>query len=383
MKSIIYLVLTVFLYVVNVSNLFAQDVNPVSNLDGVCSDGILTLTWSKPNEIMVENTDWLFYHNSESYSNLGFACLCDIICAQRWSPTNLESLGLSQSSIITKLRFFSNIDLMASTSFFIKIYQGESSTAAGEELFSQEIPENLIIKGEWTEIDFFSPFVIDISKELWIGLASINSGWALATCDSGPIIPGVNKIFTILHGGNNGSWTNLEQLGLDFGNFMIESLVITEKGLEVEVSHYDIYLEDAKLGETIDTIYTTTYIENQHNYCIVAVYDEETQSEKICKEIICKTGIDEYLQPNFTIIPNPATNQVTISSATPFHSVEVFDIYGRKLELPHCVRNDVIPSVAQRNEESQTINISHLHAGIYFVRVGFENGGSVKKLVKQ
>jgi len=97
-----------------------------------------------------------------------------------------------------------------------------------------------------------------------------------------------------------------------------------------------------------------------------------------------EVGIDEYLHPNFTIIPNPATNQITISSSTPFHSVEIINFLGQTVVSQTTNgKNDVIPSGAQRNEESQTINISHLHAGIYFVRVGFENGGSVKKLVKQ
>jgi len=97
-----------------------------------------------------------------------------------------------------------------------------------------------------------------------------------------------------------------------------------------------------------------------------------------------EVGIDEYLQPNFTIIPNPATNQVTISSATSFHSVEIINFLGQTVVSHSAVgNNDVIPSVAQRSEESQTINISHLNKGIYFVRVGFAGGNSVRKLVKQ
>ena len=107
-------------------------------------------------------------------------------------------------------------------------------------------------------------------------------------------------------------------------------------------------------------------------------------------------AIKDFQICSLSIYPNPTTGELKISFAElaptgaavengelKIVSVEVFDIYGRKLELPHCVRNDVIPSGAQRNEESQTINISHLHPGIYFVRVGFAGGGSVKKLVKQ
>ena len=94
-------------------------------------------------------------------------------------------------------------------------------------------------------------------------------------------------------------------------------------------------------------------------------------------------GIDEYLHPNFTIIPNPATNQVTISSATPFHLVEIINFLGQTVVSHSAVgNNDVIPSVAQRSVESQTINISLLNKGIYFVRVGFEGGSCIKKVVK-
>ena len=82
-------------------------------------------------------------------------------------------------------------------------------------------------------------------------------------------------------------------------------------------------------------------------------------------------GIDEYLPPNFTIVPNPATNQVTISSATPFQSVEIINFLGQTVVSQSSVGN------------TTSINVSNLNNGIYFVRVGFENGSCVKKLVKQ
>jgi len=33
------------------------------------------------------------------------------------------------------------------------------------------------------------------------------------------------------------------------------------------------------------------------------------------------------------LTPNPATNQITISSATPFHSVEIINFLGKRLFL--------------------------------------------------
>jgi len=92
---------------------------------------------------------------------------------------------------------------------------------------------------------------------------------------------------------------------------------------------------------------------------------------KIIYKFLLYYFLDEYLHPNFTIIPNPAPNQVTISSATPFHSVEIINFLGQTVVSQSSIGN------------TATINVSNLNNGIYFVRVGFEGGGSVRKLVKQ
>jgi hypothetical protein len=42
----------------------------------------------------------------------------------------------------------------------------------------------------------------------------------------------------------------------------------------------------------------------------------------------------------------------------------------------------VIPNEAQRNEESQTINIANFSSGIYFLKIETENGVVVRKIIK-
>jgi len=90
--------------------------------------------------------------------------------------------------------------------------------------------------------------------------------------------------------------------------------------------------------------------------------------------------------PSVNIYPNPTTGELTIEwtsgQINEWTSIEFFDVYGRRMEIPHCVRNDVIPSVAQRNEESRTLNISHLPNGIYFIKITTKKGMIVKKIVK-
>jgi hypothetical protein len=52
--------------------------------------------------------------------------------------------------------------------------------------------------------------------------------------------------------------------------------------------------------------------------------------------------------------------------------VEVFDIYGRKHES----------TKGRRGESTKEINIAHLPAGIYFIKVYTENGVFVEKVIK-
>jgi len=85
---------------------------------------------------------------------------------------------------------------------------------------------------------------------------------------------------------------------------------------------------------------------------------------------------------NITLVPNPTTGELRISPAggglrggnngeLRIENVEVFDVYGRKL-------NHLITS-----SSNHLINISHLSAGIYFVKVATEQGEVMKKVVKQ
>jgi len=83
---------------------------------------------------------------------------------------------------------------------------------------------------------------------------------------------------------------------------------------------------------------------------------------------------------NITLTQNPTTGELTISPAgggkgveqLTIHSVEIFDIYGKcHVSLVTCHSTHV------------TLNISHLSAGLYFVKISTEAGMVVKKVVKQ
>jgi len=74
-----------------------------------------------------------------------------------------------------------------------------------------------------------------------------------------------------------------------------------------------------------------------------------------------------------TLVPNPTTGELTIKNyELRIKSVEIFDIYGRKLSFHHLITSS----------SNHLINISHLAEGIYFVKVITDDGIVVKKIVK-
>jgi len=118
-----------------------------------------------------------------------------------------------------------------------------------------------------------------------------------------------------------------------------------------------------------------------------------TEDTEWVANFVPNIGIEEATTlPDIRVYPNPTTGKLTIEftsgqadewTSGQVNEIEIYDIQGRRMEIPHCVRNDVIPSVVQRNEESRTINISHLPAGIYFVKIATTAGEVVKKVVKE
>ena len=73
------------------------------------------------------------------------------------------------------------------------------------------------------------------------------------------------------------------------------------------------------------------------------------------------------------IYPNPTTGELKITNEEfEIRNIEIFDITGRKL-LSH---------ISTMSPET-TVNISHLPAGVYFVKISTKVGEIVKKVLKE
>jgi hypothetical protein len=86
-------------------------------------------------------------------------------------------------------------------------------------------------------------------------------------------------------------------------------------------------------------------------------------------------------EKDFKIYPNPTTGEFKVESLKfKVEGVEVFDIYGRNVgaKFPSNKLEGWQPQA-----DGVVLDISHLSAGIYFIKIITEQGEVVKKVVKQ
>jgi len=157
-------------------------------------------------------------------------------------------------------------------------------------------------------------------------------------------------------------------------------ITVTWKAPDVAPEKYFVYLKD---GDEFDVetgtehLFDVTELEPgdyKQEYCVLPVYAEgvcEGDAAEKCNEVsFTIIGIKNYTT-SFSIVPNPATNNVTISAKGNFTNIEVLSFLGQVVLTQTNVGNNV------------TLDISNFPNGVYFVRITSETETSVKKFVKK
>jgi len=104
------------------------------------------------------------------------------------------------------------------------------------------------------------------------------------------------------------------------------------------------------------------------------LFENIVASHSIHAEFKSTIGISDNNQnTTIQIVPNPTTGELRIDNGQlTIDNVEIFDIYGSKLSSHHLIFSS----------SNHLINISHLQAGIYFVKITTGEGTVVQKVVK-
>jgi len=149
----------------------------------------------------------------------------------------------------------------------------------------------------------------------------------------------------------------------------------------LELVGYNVFKDDAQINLEIIPATELSFLHNNSidpeiwdtTYCyhVEIVYndcEENPISEKECLTILSinnPAGVQ-----TFNIFPNPATGNITVEGAGLQH-VEIYDVMGRKEK-----------GEGRKGEGRMELNVSHLPAGIYFVRIFSDaNEVVVKRLV--
>jgi hypothetical protein len=90
--------------------------------------------------------------------------------------------------------------------------------------------------------------------------------------------------------------------------------------------------------------------------------------------VIGEVGITDISTSSISVYPNPTSGELTVSSEYNVLSIEVFDMMGKKVRA-----NNYSPQLGVVS----TLNLDHLPAGTYFLKIEIENGMVVKKVIKQ
>ena len=86
------------------------------------------------------------------------------------------------------------------------------------------------------------------------------------------------------------------------------------------------------------------------------------------------TNVISNFENRFEIYPNPVNDRLYIETQalTQTLTIEIYDIYGRV----QILRN------SETQKLSNSIDVSNLKSGIYFVKVRTEEGDIVKRIIK-
>ena len=137
---------------------------------------------------------------------------------------------------------------------------------------------------------------------------------------------------------------------------------------------YNIYRDDILVKNTTETNYTDEGLEYNTEYCytVTSVLDdiESEHSEKVCAKTLGE-GIEETTT-SLRIYPNPVLDRLYIETQTQALTIEIYDVFGKVQNL--------------KNSETQklrnSIDVSSLKSGIYFVKINTEKGNIVKRIIK-
>ena len=147
-----------------------------------------------------------------------------------------------------------------------------------------------------------------------------------------------------------------------------------EESVKVKYACWAYYLnENPALSEPCQHRYLFVKADDG-NLLEIITYNDLAPDNLLTQWTLVLLGVETWEETNILVYPNPTTGELTINNEQLIiNNIEIFDIYGRKLSHISYPKSHI----------SYLINISHLQAGIYFVKISTEAGETItRKIIK-
>lgn len=188
--------------------------------------------------------------------------------------------------------------------------------------------------------------------------------------------------FTEIADANGSQFATFVIIGISANNYTVTFNVNGENGsLIAEVDDVEITSGD-EVEEGKNVVFTATadagykIKEWTVNSEVVTDYTESVYTVEGLSDVISVTvefeiitGIENILESEIVMYPNPARSTATIISETIINEISVFSVVGKVIVNERVVNN-----------KQYNLNVSALSSGIYFVKIVTDNGIVTKRL---
>ncbi len=147
--------------------------------------------------------------------------------------------------------------------------------------------------------------------------------------------------------------------------FSISELTLTASATEVAYQWFDCSANQVIIGATGQTF---TITENGQYALIVT--QNGCVDTSAC-QLIDYVGLEEGALSKLSIYPNPAVNSISIVANAPVDFIEIVDVNGKTIQVSH------------KKVSLQTIDVSGLKKGLYFLKATSQGQSITKQFVKQ
>ena len=152
------------------------------------------------------------------------------------------------------------------------------------------------------------------------------------------------------------------------------TIVLTWNSVMTATS-FKVYQGEEVIATVTETTYTVSGLTANTEYCFAVTAINENGESAKSVEVCATTKPDAIseLEASFNVYPNPVNDKLYIETETEIKEVVVYDVYGRVQNLSNSATQQL----------SNSIDVTDLNSGVYFVKVVTENGEAVQRFIKK